>query len=229
MKIKKANIQRLASLSALGAGALGFTAGQADAGSIVYSGVLDEQVGFGPGFQNRLTLAGPNGVGGVLDARTIRTVVTLGSASWQAVRLGGRFGVHGTQFAFPVLFEYVQAVPAGSEWRGGGDFSASLAGQERGGTPHWSEFNATDRYLLFEFTGGRLPQTMYGWAQLEVSFDPNGPEVTLVDWAYDTSGAEIPAGDTGTPEPSTFALTGLAALALGARGLRAWRAARAMA
>jgi hypothetical protein len=52
-------------------------------------------------------------------------------------------------------------------------------------------------------------------------------DVTLVDWAYDTSGAQIFAGDTGTPEPSTFALSGLAALALGAKGLRSWRAARA--
>jgi hypothetical protein len=40
------------------------------------------------------------------------------------------------------------------------------------------------------------------------------------------SGAQIPAGDTGTPEPSTFALTGLAALALGAKGVRSWREAR---
>ena len=45
-------------------------------------------------------------------------------------------------------------------------------------------------------------------------------------WAYDTSGAQIPAGDMGTPEPSTFALSGLAALALGAKGLRARREAR---
>jgi hypothetical protein len=52
------------------------------------------------------------------------------------------------------------------------------------------------------------------------------PDVTLIDWAYDTSGAQIPAGDTGTPEPSTLALSGLAALALGAKGLRRWRAAR---
>jgi hypothetical protein len=50
--------------------------------------------------------------------------------------------------------------------------------------------------------------------------------VTLVDYAYDASGAQIPAGDTGVPEPSTLDLTGLAALALGAKGVRAWRAAR---
>jgi hypothetical protein len=55
---------------------------------------------------------------------------------------------------------------------------------------------------------------------------PNGPNVTLIDWVYNLSGGQIPAGDTGTPEPSTLALSGLAALALGAKGLRSWRAAR---
>jgi hypothetical protein len=39
--------------------------------------------------------------------------------------------------------------------------------------------------------------------------------------AYDTSGAQIAAGDTGkTPEPSTLDLSGLSAWALVAVGLR---------
>jgi hypothetical protein len=49
-----------------------------------------------------------------------------------------------------------------------------------------------------------------------------------VSWAYDTSGAQIAAGqlESAVPEPDAFALTGLGALALGAAGLRRWRAAR---
>jgi hypothetical protein len=70
---------------------------------------------------------------------------------------------------------------------------------------------------------------------LQIGFNPDATcvnpapgclDVTLVDYAYDKSGNQIPAGDTGVPEPSTFVLTGVAALALGAKGLRAWRLAR---
>jgi hypothetical protein len=79
----------------------------------------------------------------------------------------------------------------------------------------------------FEFPGGTPPYTEYGRAQLAATYTTaNRLDVTVVDWAYDTSGGQIPAGDTGTPEPSTFVLTGLATLALGAKGLRVWRASR---
>jgi hypothetical protein len=82
-----------------------------------------------------------------------------------------------------------------------------------------------------------------------------GPRVTVEGWAYDTTGTPIAAGagnlggggnggpvcgsvgddheggegdDNGcsVPEPSTAVMFGFAALALGATGLRRWRAAR---
>jgi hypothetical protein len=56
--------------------------------------------------------------------------------------------------------------------------------------------------------------------------DTSGPDATLIGYAYDTSGNPIATGDAGTPEPSSMDLTGLAALVLGAAGLRRWRAAR---
>ncbi len=90
----------------------------------------------------------------------------------------------------------------------------------------------TDKYALFEFNPGTGPR--YGWIELSGSvtdtYGPayaNGPSVTVEGWAYSTSGAQIRAGYTGVPEPGTFALTGLAALALGAAGMRRWRTAKA--
>jgi hypothetical protein len=98
--------------------------------------------------------------------------------------------------------------------------------------------NFTDRYALFTFTLGNGP--LYGWVKLSQSVTNSwggnnsyGPLVTVEGFAYDTTPNEkIAAGDTGisaTPEPGTFALTGLAALALGAAGMRRWRAARRLA
>jgi len=73
MKIKKANLKRLASLSALGAGALGIATGTAEASSIVFSGILNERIGFGKGFGRGATIGGPNGAGGQLMRSSLRT------------------------------------------------------------------------------------------------------------------------------------------------------------
>jgi hypothetical protein len=65
----------------------------------------------------------------------------------------------------------------------------------------------------------------------------HGPDATLISWAYETSGAKIPAGfhgakapdgsdETGLLAPSTLDATGLPALALGAIGVRNLRAVR---
>jgi hypothetical protein len=82
-------------------------------------------------------------------------------------------------------------------------------------------------FVLFAFSSPTCPGgACYGWMDFDIAMDPEGPFVTLRSWAYDDSGAYLPAGETGVPEPSTFAMTGLAALALGARGIRRWRATR---
>jgi hypothetical protein len=238
VKIGKPNLKRLASLSALGAGALGVTAGTANASTIVYSGIVDDNVGWGVGYGASAIIAGPNGAGAVLGRGEYFSSST---GLIRIVGLGARSGSHGTQFRFigkpnSYLFPYNQAAAAFPlNARFGVPPASRLLNQ--GFIARWetyiittfqtTKFSTTDRYLLFTFMGGDLAKPLYGWAQFSVMFEGYpGPDVTLIDWAYNTSGAQIPAGDTGSPEPSTFALTGLSALALGAVGLRSWRAAR---
>jgi len=241
--IKRASFRRLASLSALGTGALGIAGGTAYAG-IMYSGPIDERVGFGAGYGSKATIAGPNGAGGILSKSAFSLCSSGRCAASQWVGLEGRAGQHGTQFKFGLhgnpLFNVVSAFPMSgmlgtsprlgdaalvaitwcAGFPGGCATFRSVFGQ-------YTKFSSVEPYLLFEFVGGILPQTLYGWAQLSVVLTGTGPDVTLIDYAYDTSGAQFPAGDTGTgtPEPSTFAMTGLAALALGAVGVRRWRQA----
>jgi hypothetical protein len=81
----------------------------------------------------------------------------------------------------------------------------------------------------FRFTTSGSHQTDYGWVRLEYTEGTNGlaKSITAVDWAYDTSGAPITAGDVGAPEPSTTALAILAAGAAGVAALRRRRNASA--
>ena len=93
----------------------------------------------------------------------------------------------------------------------------------------------SDKYALFAFdtTLSSSPQTFYGWIHLSFTVDPQvganpafGPDLIIHDYAWEDSGQALAAGAAGIPEPGTAASTGLAALALGAVGLRKWRKAR---
>ncbi len=84
---------------------------------------------------------------------------------------------------------------------------------------------ATNGYVGFKFvTGG---QTDYGWIRMNVSaYDPASQfQSTVVEFAYEDSGAAILTGATGVvPEPTSAIALGL--LALGAAGIRPMRNGR---
>lgn len=250
IKLKKTNVKRLASLTALSAGTLGIAAGPAEAGDVFWSGIVDKKVGFDKGFGTRADIAGPHGAGGILGVTAFSCCSMTLFTGRATVLLGEKHGSHGTSFRF-INAEtksgdrsLAAALPSGAAW--GTAFHGKSANrapvaqwyldpEAESGTRRETAFTAANRYLLFRFTGGDLRHDMYGWAQLSVTFAKGAPyrfpDVVLIDWAFDTSGAQLPAGDRGAPQligrdSSALAPTGIAALALGANGVRAWRAGR---
>ena len=85
-----------------------------------------------------------------------------------------------------------------------------------------------NKFLSFRFKDSTLAGSplRYGWIEVSLSNPSNGgdPNVTIFGYAYDNTGAQLPAG--AVPEPAPMGLLALGALALGAKGLRSWRRAR---
>lgn len=251
LKIKRNNMARFASLSALGAGAMVLTTGTADA-SIVHV-VVNQTIGGECGCGD-IFVSLPGGAGLGLDAsrnshfshrtylstirvgtpRMVSATVNLGTVH-SAVFLGGSAAfegpvgpgqawvVHGTlQLPFLVSSRY-------SRFRTTREFSLGGQGGVRtyrlrsvGSTP----FGAAP-YFLFRFIDNGTP--LYGWGSLSEGINTTGLEVTFLDYAYDTTGAFLPAGTTGAPvpEPAETIPLGLTALVLGAAGVRRWLASKA--
>ncbi len=84
------------------------------------------------------------------------------------------------------------------------------------------EFTSNTAFMGLKFFDSSN-NPLYGW--IRVSGGPTlGFPATIVDWAYEDSGAGILTGATVVPEPSSVALGCLAA---GAAGLAAWRKRKA--
>ncbi len=86
-------------------------------------------------------------------------------------------------------------------------FAAAEAGSTThiGPLPNQFATGVTD-YLGFRLTTNTGAGPYYGWMQ--VNFSNTGSAGSIIDWAYDTSGAGITVGTI--PEPSATALLGLA-------------------
>jgi hypothetical protein len=75
-------------------------------------------------------------------------------------------------------------------------------------------------YVGVQFLNEATGANNFGWVQLNIN--PTTLATTIVDWAYENTGASLQAGIV--PEP-----TGVSLLAAGAVGMAAWRRRKAMA
>jgi hypothetical protein len=113
---------------------------------------------------------------------------------------------------------------------------ARLADRSWGGNSTLSGQPAGNNlYELFRFSNDRGTSLNYGWVEYNVivtmansSLAADGPNITIDRYAWNTTAnTTIAAGDIGaTPEPATFPESALGALVLGAEGLRRWRKSR---
>jgi hypothetical protein len=220
-RLTKKSAARLASISALGAGALGVAAGTAEAA--VHYSALNVKVGFGTGFGNNATL-------------TITGTVTIFVFRSSTRGTGPHAGYQAWSVWLNGSSIEASNASAGQTWNqliGGGKRSEEELGQRLISTS--TDFVGRTQspngtfYRLFRFRMNRTGPYYYGWLELSQTVTGTvGPEVTVLGYAWDDTGAMIQAGQTTsntpeTPLPSTMLLGALGALALGAVGLRRWR------
>jgi len=90
---------------------------------------------------------------------------------------------------------------------------ARTAGTETTGATAM-QLNGAPNLVGFKFFNEATASVNFGWARFTLASTPQGQPRTLVDYAYENTGAGIKAGDPGVPEPTSLGL-----LALGAVGL----------
>lgn len=194
---------------------------QAQAG-IIYSGVQDVVLGNGsPGLYMNLVTNGVSGTPGGSPGWDINPYVNGGSSE--------------NYFAM-YMPASTSLVKSSSPTAGGADVGKLTAGTVIGpgstmvGAPFGFMNNPTagdwigtgNGYMGIEFSEASVNggNPVYGWVQISktIAGDPprGGPSgITMVDWAYDDSGAAIAAGDTGAspvPEPTSLALMAAGAI-----------------
>ena len=116
---------------------------------------------------------------------------------------------------------YVAKLSSGAEITSGfsGGQDAYMASDSLG---PWASPNDGTGYVGFSIEPAST--VLYGWMQ--VDYDSTSGNLSVIDWAYDDSGASIRAGETSVPEPAEAAL--LASLLAGSAVLFARRRRQAI-
>jgi len=218
--------RKLTSLLALSAGALAAPTA-ADAG-IIYSGVINQKVGFSSGYGTDYTLDLP-GTADLRLERVFYSVTPFIDYFVQARQWAGYVRIQRYVGTWPTFF-FAKRNNAGATWDGGAGntYQQALIGW-RGHLTYstWAVrglSSFSDKYIAFMFKDSTQGDALrYGWALMSMNVTAaTGADVILHSWAYDDTGAKITMG--AIPEPSTAVLLAAGAMVLGASGVRRWRA-----
>jgi hypothetical protein len=117
------------------------------------------------------------------------------------------------------------------KWNQINEATGSVGKMGKATSTHYNPAGYDHDYLPFLFRDSTQGNAVrYGWVDISFSNSDlqtgQGPAVTIWRYAYDDTGAQIFMGQTAVPEPASTSLMALGAMALGARGVRAWRKRR---
>jgi hypothetical protein len=200
---------KLGSLAALGAGAISLASGKAEAADIITSGILNSTIGF---TSNSVIASGRNHA----SLKNFNTFVGGPRLTFSAtsVRTGGGFQrvvKEGYGAVFQVVGGLVAVFSSMAEWKTpvqrsstsslssprNGDAVAVRSAANGNANARGSSF--TDKYFLFRFAGTSFME--YGWIEASLSVTAatnslaiNGPNLTIIQYAFDDTGAFIKAG-----------------------------------
>lgn len=224
---------KLVSLLALAAGAVAMP--QTSVADIIYTdlGGSPATVGLGGGSDYLVNIPGTAVFKFQRRATTVKTNPGSLTINYKSV-LAGDFGTPSTpvvlvqrnaqRFAIPKAF--------GATWDQGGGV---MAGFHYVGTANDFNINGgkspntgyDHQYLAWSFENSTQGNaTRYGWIEIGLQvngYNAGGPLATVYRYGWDNTGAKPTMGQTPVPEPTAGAFTALAAMALGARGVRLWR------
>ncbi len=223
----KKRAKKLASLSALGAGALVLAAPESAEASIVYTPVNETLSTLnGPLAWTSNPLALPNevlrfsvyasGSHAAAWANSFQAPMYWGATS------SGSFLKLVNKGVSPVLAgPYLQFSHRGSLVVGAFNNIYTASKVRSYGPGQFSH-----KFAFFSFKDATFNRYDFGWVQLSLKLVSSDLRLTIQDYAYQTDGTLLAAGAGAVPEPATSESIALAALALGAVGLRRWRAAK---
>lgn len=208
---------RLAACAALAAAGVAVTATPAKA-DIIYGGMVNLNI---PSttqgiYLNVVTGAFTTGGSSGAAGWDVNPWSSTGLALFNSTNPGGTGTYVNATAGGTMALNLAMGAPIGSSSFFGSNSSAAASSSQ-------FNLNSSNNLIGFRFLNEATGALNYGWMRISLGATAGGQPRSIVEYAFENSGASIGAGVI--PEPSTMALLSL--MAVGAVGVRAWRKRKA--